>query len=181
MRGDEGEEINRLYNPPARAPPSGSWMHGMDSWCMTEQGAQDGNSRNRIMKKPELSLTVEKYFEDREESRSIFDVVRAAVTEAGPSEMRVTKSQISFRRRRAFAWVWIPEKYLRRKSATGPDAFFNAAGSLPALERNRRTVPGSVHAPLGINVAQGCGRRSPRMDPPGLVNRRMRTKDGNGI
>jgi hypothetical protein len=117
MRGDEGEEINRLYNPPARAPPSGSWMHGMDSWCMTEQGAQDGNSRNRIMKKPELSLTVEKYFEDREESRSIFDVVRAAVTEAGPSEMRVTKSQISFRRRRAFAWVWIPEKYLHRKSA----------------------------------------------------------------
>ena len=31
--------------------------------------------------------------------------------------MRVTKSQIAFRRRRAFAWVWQPGQYLRGRGA----------------------------------------------------------------
>jgi hypothetical protein len=29
----------------------------------------------------------------------------------------VSKSQVSFRRRKAFAWVWMPDQYLRGKSA----------------------------------------------------------------
>ena len=29
----------------------------------------------------------------------------------------MTKSQIAFRRRKAFAWVWIPGKYLRGRTA----------------------------------------------------------------
>jgi hypothetical protein len=35
----------------------------------------------------------------------------------GPYELRVTKSQVAFRRRRAFAWAWMPGKYLRRPAA----------------------------------------------------------------
>lgn len=31
--------------------------------------------------------------------------------------MRVTKSQISFRRRVGFAWAWIPARYLRGRHA----------------------------------------------------------------
>lgn len=29
----------------------------------------------------------------------------------------MTKSQVSFRRRKAFAWVWMPSQYLHRKAA----------------------------------------------------------------
>jgi hypothetical protein len=31
--------------------------------------------------------------------------------------VQVTKSQVAFRRRKAFAWAWRPEQYLRRRAA----------------------------------------------------------------
>jgi len=36
-----------------------------------------------------------------------------AVAELGPVELRVSRSQIAFRRRIAFAWAWIPGRYFR--------------------------------------------------------------------
>ena len=41
-----------------------------------------------------------------------FDALRAAIDTLGPCEVRVTKSQMAFRRRRAFAWAWVPDRYL---------------------------------------------------------------------
>ena len=35
----------------------------------------------------------------------------------GPTELDIRKSQIAFRRGRAFAWVWMPGRYLRGKVA----------------------------------------------------------------
>jgi hypothetical protein len=35
----------------------------------------------------------------------------------GEMETHVTKSQVAFRRCRAFAWAWVPGKYLRGKVA----------------------------------------------------------------
>jgi hypothetical protein len=32
-------------------------------------------------------------------------------------ELGVTKSQVAFRRKKGFAWVWMPEMYLKRKAA----------------------------------------------------------------
>ena len=61
----------------------------------------------------------DEFFTGRELSRRLFETVRAAVEEAGPAEMRISKSQIAFRRRRGFAWVWLPAMYLRR-SNTAP-------------------------------------------------------------
>jgi len=43
--------------------------------------------------------------------------VQAAVERIGPAELRVTKSQVAFRRGENFAIVWRPEQYLRRKAA----------------------------------------------------------------
>lgn len=45
-------------------------------------------------------------------SRELFDAVRDAVEKVGESEMRITKSQVTFRRRIGFAWAWIPDRYL---------------------------------------------------------------------
>lgn len=51
----------------------------------------------------------------------------------GPAEIRVTKSQVAFRRGRAFAWVWIPGRYLR-----GRHAPLVLTVSLPRRSRSRR-------------------------------------------
>jgi hypothetical protein len=57
------------------------------------------------------------FFQGYEDSRRIFETLHAAIQAIGPAEMRVTKSQIAFRRRRAFAWAWVPDRYLRGKHA----------------------------------------------------------------
>jgi hypothetical protein len=62
-------------------------------------------------------MTLEEYFEGYEESRHLFATVRVAIERIGPAAMKVSKSQVSFRRRKAFAWVWMPARYLGGKGA----------------------------------------------------------------
>ena len=62
-------------------------------------------------------MTLDEYFSGWEESRRLFDALRPAVEAVGPAELRVTKSRVSFRRRKLFAWAWIPGKYLRGRTA----------------------------------------------------------------
>ena len=61
--------------------------------------------------------TLDEFFAGQEESRQLFEAVRGAVEAIGPVELRVGKSQVSFRRRTAFAWVWRPGQYLGGKIA----------------------------------------------------------------
>ena len=60
---------------------------------------------------------LEQFFAGHEASRQIFDVLRDAIDAIGPAELRVTRSQIAFRRRVAFAWAWTPARYLRGQVA----------------------------------------------------------------
>ena len=62
-------------------------------------------------------MTPEDYFGDEVESLRLFEAVAAAISEIGPATVSTSKSQVAFRRRRNFAWVWIPGKYLRREAA----------------------------------------------------------------
>ena len=57
-------------------------------------------------------MTPDDFFAGNEESRVIFESLRQAIAKIGPSDIRVTKSQIAFRRRIGFAYVWMPEMYL---------------------------------------------------------------------
>ena len=56
---------------------------------------------------------LDEFFAGRDESRRIFEAVRLAIAAFGPAELRVTRSQIAFRRRTGFAYVWMPGMYLR--------------------------------------------------------------------
>ncbi len=56
--------------------------------------------------------TVDTFFSGRPAARSLFDRVEALTEAVGVCTMRVTKSQIAFARRRGFAWVWTPDRYL---------------------------------------------------------------------
>ena len=62
-------------------------------------------------------MTLDEFFEGQELSRQLFEALRGMIEELGPVELRVTKSQVAFRRDKAFAWAWMPGKYLRRKAA----------------------------------------------------------------
>jgi hypothetical protein len=57
-------------------------------------------------------LTVDEFFAGHPESRVLFDAVEASVAAVGDAKVRVTKSQVAFRRTRAFAWAWMPDQYL---------------------------------------------------------------------
>jgi hypothetical protein len=57
------------------------------------------------------------FFAGQDESRQVFEEVRRAAKVLAPVELRVSKSQVSFRRRKAFTWVWMPSQYLRGKTA----------------------------------------------------------------
>ena len=56
----------------------------------------------------------ERFFDGDRTGLAIFRAVEAAVAGLGPAEVRTGRSQVSFRRRRGFAYVWRPSRYLRR-------------------------------------------------------------------
>ena len=61
--------------------------------------------------------TLDEFFSGQDDSLAIYRNLFAAINVLGPIEVSVTKSQIAFRRRIAFAWAWIPGKYVHGKTA----------------------------------------------------------------
>ena len=58
-----------------------------------------------------------RHFESHPHAARLRDATLRAIAAAGPSTTRTTRSQISFRRRRGFAWIWAPQQYLGSGSA----------------------------------------------------------------
>lgn len=77
--------------------------------------------------------SITSFFEGHPEARARFADVERVVVTLGPSTVRVTKSQVAFRRRRGFAWVWLPGRWLRRP---GAEAVLSIA--LPRLDPSPR-------------------------------------------
>lgn len=57
-------------------------------------------------------LTIDDFFRGREDSRRLFDAVSHEVARLGNATIRVSKSQVAFRRKKNIAVVWIPGQYL---------------------------------------------------------------------
>jgi hypothetical protein len=62
-------------------------------------------------------MTLDEFFAGKPLAQTLFEQVRRAVDAIEPTNIRVTKSQVAFRRRHAFAWVWMPDQYLRGHTA----------------------------------------------------------------
>lgn len=62
-------------------------------------------------------LTLDEFFQDHEDSRPLCEALLDMAHTLGPVEMTISKSQIALRNNRPFAWIWIPGKYLRGKTA----------------------------------------------------------------
>lgn len=58
-------------------------------------------------------LTPERLFEGAPKTLALYTAVADAVAAVGHAEVRVTKSQVAFRRQRGFAYVWRPGQYVR--------------------------------------------------------------------
>jgi hypothetical protein len=59
----------------------------------------------------------EEFFAGHPSALQVFNTVRAEAERLGPVEVRVTRSQVAFRRRRGFAYVWLPGRWLRNPSS----------------------------------------------------------------
>lgn len=62
-------------------------------------------------------MSPDEFFADKPLPKKIFEVVRQAVEAIGQAEIRVSKSQIAFRRDHNFAMVWMPGQYLKGRGA----------------------------------------------------------------
>lgn len=62
-------------------------------------------------------MTLDEYFAGQDLSRQLFERLRGAIESLGDVELRVTKSQVAFHRHKAFAWAWMPGKYLHGRGA----------------------------------------------------------------
>lgn len=56
---------------------------------------------------------VEAFFDGSPLGLLLCRAVADAVDSIGPADVRVTKSQVAFRRRKGFAYVWRPGRYVR--------------------------------------------------------------------
>ncbi len=61
----------------------------------------------------DADLTPELFFAGSPLGLRLFREVEEAVAALGEASIRVTRSQIAFRRRRGFAYVWRPGQYVR--------------------------------------------------------------------
>jgi hypothetical protein len=61
-------------------------------------------------------LTPEGHFAGHPDGLALYRAVEDAVAAIGEAEIRVTRSQIAFRRRKGFAYVWRPGRYVKNEA-----------------------------------------------------------------
>jgi hypothetical protein len=59
----------------------------------------------------------EALFADHAFALSVYRRTAAIVESLGPAEVRVTPTQVAFRRRRGFAYLWLPGRWLKKPVA----------------------------------------------------------------
>jgi hypothetical protein len=57
----------------------------------------------------------ERMFADHAQRLRLFRAVREHIERLGPVVIRETDSEVSFRARRAFAWVWLPQRWTHNR------------------------------------------------------------------
>lgn len=62
-------------------------------------------------------LTPAEFFAGRPGALAVYEAVRSTLDRIGPCTVRVTKSQVAFRRTRGFAYLWLPGRYLAHPTA----------------------------------------------------------------
>ncbi len=98
-------------------------------------------------------MTLDEFLSGYEEARPIFDALRAEIEVLGPVDMRVTRSQVAFRRRRPFAWAWVPARYLGRGAPLVLTLSFDRRDSSPRWKEIVEPAPGRFTHHLELRAA----------------------------
>ncbi len=67
--------------------------------------------------KADPKMTPEDFFAGHPDALAAFREVCAIVGRRGPFEVRISRSQASLRRKRGFAYLWMPGQYLKAPTA----------------------------------------------------------------
>jgi hypothetical protein len=59
--------------------------------------------------------TVEGLFTERQAAYVLFDVVREYIESLGSISVEATKTQVSFGTKSKFAWVWLPQMWIKKQ------------------------------------------------------------------
>ena len=59
--------------------------------------------------------TVEGFFDGRSASRELFEHVSRFIESLGEAKVEAAKTQVSFGARRKFAWVWLPQMWIKKQ------------------------------------------------------------------
>ena len=62
-------------------------------------------------------MTLDDFFGEERAARRLFDALAEEVARFGKANIRVSKNQIAFRRRKNVAVVWLPSMYLEKPGA----------------------------------------------------------------
>ena len=84
--------------------------------CLKTSEKPDYILKSILMAKS-VEISLEEFFAGYESSRALFDAAAAEICVFEGVTMRVTRSQVAFRRGKAFAWLWLPKRYLRGNAA----------------------------------------------------------------
>lgn len=66
---------------------------------------------------PAPEITLDEFFSGHPQGRPFLAAVEALIAAQGPCRRRVTRSQVAWRRRRGFAYLWLPGRWLRRTAS----------------------------------------------------------------
>jgi len=61
------------------------------------------------------TATIEALFAGRPEAFTLFQVVREYIESIGPVRLEPSKTQVSFGTRTKFAWVWLPQMWIKKQ------------------------------------------------------------------
>lgn len=80
------------------------------------------------------TYTLQMLFAGRPASLKLFRMVRKYLQSLDSVQMSVGKTQVSFGTSRKFAWVWLPQKWVKKR----PDNSITLAFSLPKHVKHKR-------------------------------------------
>ena len=122
-------------------------------------------------------MELDVFFASQPQSRQLFDTLRAAIESLGEVELRATKSQVAFRRRKTFAWAWIPGQVLRKTAVPLVLTVALASGSGYAVGS-----PGVATMTIvddDVPVVTVAATDAPTSGASGLSTRTRRSADGS--
>lgn len=64
-----------------------------------------------------MGSQIKKLFKDRAASLKLFGMVAKYVKSLGEVSMIVSKTQVAFKTKRQFAWVWLPQMWIKKAPA----------------------------------------------------------------